>query len=59
MPMALEPPPTHATTTSGSLLARSSIWARASVPMTDWSCLTSVGNGWGPAAVPKQYRVSS
>ena len=29
------PPPTHATTTSGSLPARSSIWARASRPMTD------------------------
>ena len=52
VPIAFEPPPTHATTTSGSLPACSSICARASRPMTDCRFLTIVGNGCGPTAEP-------
>ena len=41
--MALEPPPTQATTASGSRPAISRIWARASSPMTDWKSRTMAG----------------
>ncbi len=53
MPIALEPPPTHAATASGSRPQRSSTWARASSPITRWYSRTIIGNGCGPATVPK------
>jgi hypothetical protein len=52
MPIAFEPPPTHATTASGSLSSASRIWARASVPMTDCSSRTISGYGCGPTQEP-------
>ena len=52
MPIALDPPPTHATTASGSRPVRSSTWARASSPMTRWKSRTMAGNGCGPVTVP-------
>ena len=51
-PMALLPPPTQATTSSGSAPSRSRICARASSPMTAWKSRTMAGKGCGPAAVP-------
>ena len=54
MPIAFEPPPTQAVTASGSRPACARICARASSPMTRWKSRTIVGNGCGPAAVPKQ-----
>ena len=52
MPIALEPPPTHATTQSGSRPTCESICERASSPITRWKSLTIVGNGCGPMAEP-------
>ena len=52
IPIAFEPPPTQAATTSGSRPTSSSTWARASSPMTLWKSRTIVGNGCGPATVP-------
>lgn len=52
MPIAFEPPPTHAITTSGSRPASSWICCRASLPITDWKSRTIVGNGCGPIAEP-------
>jgi len=52
MPIAFEPPPTQATTVCGSLPQRSSVWARASRPMTDWKSRTMRGNGSGPTTDP-------
>ena len=43
MPMALLPPPTHATTTSGNRPTCANICARASRPMTDWNSRTING----------------
>ena len=54
MPMALDPPPTQATTACGRRPFFSKNWARASRLMTVWNPWTSSGKGWGPAAVPKQ-----
>ena len=54
MPIALLPPPTQATTASGSAPVRSSTWARASTPMMRWKSLTSMGNGCGPTTEPMQ-----
>ena len=54
MPIAFEPPPTQATTASGSLFFFSYIAAFVSLPITLWNILTRVGKGCGPAAVPKQ-----
>ena len=43
MPMAFEPPPTQEMTASGSLPVRSSICARASLPITVCSSRTRYG----------------
>ena len=43
MPMALLPPPTHATTSSGSRPQRSRHWRRVSLPITDWKSFTIMG----------------
>ena len=48
MPIAFEPPPTQATTRSGSRPAVASICARASSPITRCRSRTSAGNGAGP-----------
>ena len=53
-PIALEPPPTQATTASGSRPVRSSTCARASSPMMRWKSRTIAGNGCGPATVPSR-----
>ena len=52
MPIAFDPPPTQAQTTSGSRPVREMTWRRASVPMMDWKPRTIVGNGCGPATEP-------
>jgi len=52
MPMALEPPPTHATTASGRVPVARSNWLLASSPITRWNSATSVGNGCGPTTDP-------
>ena len=54
MPIALLPPPTQATTTSGSRPACSSICRRASRPITDWNSRTISGYGCGPSAEPSR-----
>ena len=43
MPMALEPPPTQATSASGSRPSASMICARISSPITDWKSRTISG----------------
>ena len=54
-PIAFEPPPTHATTTSGSAPSSSSRHCRrASSPTTRWNSRTIHGNGCGPIAEPRQ-----
>ena len=50
--MALDPPPTQATTASGSPAACSANCARDSTEMTDCSSRTICGKGWGPIADP-------
>ena len=52
MPIAFDPPPTHATTYSGSEPTRSAYWVRASSPITRWRSRTSIGNGCGPTTEP-------
>ena len=52
VPMAFEPPPTHAITRSGSRPAWSSSCSRASSPMRRWRSLTSAGYGAGPTHEP-------
>ena len=52
MPIALLPPPTQATTTSGSPPSRSAYCARASSPITRCRSRTSTGNGCGPTTEP-------
>ena len=54
MPIAFEPPPTHAMTASGSRPAAAWICARASTPMTRWKSRTIIGNGCGPMTEPMQ-----
>ena len=55
MPIALLPPPTHASTTSGRLPVISTNCSRASMPTTFWKSRTMSGNGMraddGPDAV--------
>ena len=46
--MAFEPPPTQATTASGSRPAASRHCARASAPITAWKSRTIAGYGCGP-----------
>ena len=53
-PMALEPPPTQATTRSGSLPVIRRDWALASSPMTRWKSRTIMGYGCGPSADPRR-----
>ena len=43
MPMALLPPPTQATMTSGARPSNSWHWRLASCPMTDWNSRTMSG----------------
>ena len=45
--MALEPPPTQATTSSGRWPKRSRTWAMASSPITAWKSRTMAGYGRG------------
>ncbi len=52
--MALEPPPTQASTASGSRPSFSNICALISWEMTAWKSRTMVGNGWGPITEPRQ-----
>ena len=54
MPIALDPPPTQAATASGSRPVSSRHCARASSPMPRVKSRTMLGNGCGPAAVPKR-----
>ena len=54
MPIAFEPPPTHATTTSGSAPSSSRHCARASSPITRWNSRTIHGYGCGPITEPRQ-----
>ena len=53
-PMALEPPPTQATTRSGSRPVSVRDWARASSPITRWKSRTIIGYGCGPMAEPRR-----
>ena len=52
MPIALEPPPTQATTASGSAPIASRHLLRASRPMTDWKSRTIIGYGCMPTTEP-------
>jgi hypothetical protein len=52
VPMAFEPPPTHAIARSGSRPVRSSSSARASSPMRRCRSRTSAGYGAGPTQEP-------
>ena len=58
-PIAFEPPPTQAAIASGSTPYCSRHCARASSPMPRVKSRTMLGNGCGPAAVPKRYAVWS
>jgi len=52
MPIEFDPPPTHASTRSGSRPVRSSSCARASSPILRWRSRTIDGYGAGPTAEP-------
>jgi hypothetical protein len=52
MPIAFEPPPTHAMTRSGRRPSCSRTCARASSPMTRCRSRTIAGYGAGPTAEP-------
>ena len=54
MPIALLPPPTQASTTSGRLPVISTNCSRASMPTTFWKSRTMSGNGCGPTTDPMQ-----
>ena len=54
MPIALDPPPTQATTASGSRPVSSIVWRRVSIPITRWKSRTISGNGCGPMTDPMQ-----
>ena len=54
IPMAFEPPPTQAQTTSGTRPSSASDCTRASWPITSWNVRTIQGYGWGPITDPKQ-----
>jgi hypothetical protein len=51
MPAAFEPPPTQATTASGSAEASRHLGPGLR-PMTDWKSRTIIGYGWGPSTEP-------
>ncbi len=53
-PIALLPPPTQATTASGSRPVIASTCSRASTPMIRWKSRTIIGNGCGPPTLPMQ-----
>ncbi len=53
-PIALEPPPTHATRTSGSRFSARRAWRFVSWPMTVWKSRTIIGYGCGPSADPSR-----
>ena len=53
-PIALEPPPTQATSRSGRRPMVRRDWARASSPITRWKSRTSIGYGWGPITEPSR-----
>ena len=50
--MALEPPPTHATTAAGSRPSSAIICSRVSRPMMLWKSRTMRGYGSGPTTEP-------
>ena len=52
-PMALDPPPTHATRMSGFPPHFSIACARVSRPMHAWKSRTIMGYGCGPATEPR------
>ena len=55
VPMALLPPPTHATTDVGVGAAEQPRHCtRASSPTTRWNSRTIQGYGWGPTTEPMQ-----
>src|SRR5439155_771147 len=54
MPIAFDPPPTQAITTSGSPPRIASACSRASRPMTAWKSRTIAGYGCGPIADPSR-----
>jgi hypothetical protein len=54
MPMAFEPPPTHAVTTSGPRPSSRRTARGASSPMTRWNSRTIHGYGCGPMTEPRQ-----
>ena len=54
IPIALLPPPTHATSRSGSRPHARSVCSRASRPITDWKSRTIVGYGCGPRTDPRR-----
>jgi hypothetical protein len=54
MPIAFEPPPTHATIASGRRPSAAWICSRASIPITRWKSRTIVGYGCGPITEPMQ-----
>ena len=49
---AFDPPPTHATTTSGSFPNWAKLCCFVSVPITLWKSRTIAGNGCGPTTLP-------
>ena len=52
IPIALDPPPTHAITASGNLPVSANTCSRDSSPIILWKSRTIDGNGCGPATVP-------
>ena len=54
VPIAFEPPPTHATTRSGSVPRIARHCSRASSPTTRWNSRTIHGYGCGPTTDPMQ-----
>ena len=55
VPAALDPPPTQATTRSGSAPSRlGGHCSAASRPTTRWNSRTIQGYGWGPITDPRQ-----
>src|SRR4029453_10306655 len=56
-PIAFDPPPTHATRTSGSRRSTRRLWRRASCPITAWRSRTITGYGCGPSAEPRAEEV--
>ena len=53
-PIAFEPPPTHATSASGSRPSACRACRRVSAPMTAWKSRTITGYGCGPSAEPRR-----